>query len=185
MTLFRCEIHKQFNNGEKFANDYIFDAPDIGTAAALAQDWASLERALMISLVTFLDIRTSTVTVGDRVFIHTPLNFQGQSGGAIGDSLPGYCCLRLDLSTAQSDPGHKYYRYVVLESNQGGGIIDASSLSAILGVVNTHISNNPDMLADLRVGKNNHTATGVTLYPFVQERQEHRRRKKKATGTGV
>jgi hypothetical protein len=184
MALFRCEIHKSFN-GKKFANDYLFEATDIGNASALAQDWASVERAIMPTTVSFLDIRTSTAVKGDRIFNHFPLNLTGQLNFTPDITLPAFCCLRLDFTTTNSDPGHKYYRYVIPEPNQGAGTLDPSWAAGLLTNIQGHLTSNPDMLANLRVGKLGHAATGVSIYPFVQMRQEHRRRKKKAVAGGT
>lgn len=187
MPNFRSEIHK-IANGRKFSNDYVLVAASIGDAAALASDWASLEQSLMANFVTFLDIRTSTLVKGDRVFIHTVLNFTGSKNVSPTIALPAYCCVRLDFPTPASDAGHKYYRHAINENDQGMGIIAPDSIAALQATVDSHLTNNPDMLAGLRIGKNLSAAGHPTIFQFVQERQEHRRKKKKvvvAGGTGV
>jgi hypothetical protein len=187
MPFFRAEIHK-LAEGEKFANDYLIEATTIAAAAALAQTFADLERSLMSPVVAFLDIRTSTEVAHDRVFTHTTLNNHGTGPASEAGVLPGFCTLRVDFPTTNGDPGHKYYRYVIDASFQQHGVINPASVVALQTIVNNTLTSGDAALSALRIGKNHLAPVSVVVYPFVQERQEHRHKKKKAVvagGTGV
>lgn len=183
MTLYRSEVHK-IANGKKFANDYIIEAADMVSASNIAQAWVAFERALMTTPVQFLDVRTSTVAKGDRIFHHVPLNLPGLSGYGADQMLPPYCTLRVDFATSDSDPGHKYYRYAIAESVQGSGALSQSFIDTTLAALNTMIAGAPTMLTALRIGKHQRPPLAVSIYPLVQERQERRRRKKKVATIG-
>lgn len=170
----RIEIVKQIG-AEMWSNDYLTDDATIEDAqdlAALLQTW---ERNIHMSVVQFPYIRISTTIPGDRIFRHLDTNLGGLVSTA--EYMPLFNTLRVNFGTADSDPGRKYYRCPLAEGNQANGNLDALYMGQ-LGTKITTFLVTPGVLPHIVTPKGN-TVVSASIFPQVQIRQLHRRRKKK------
>lgn len=173
--VWRIEINKSFP-GEEWANDYLTKSTTIEDAQDLASILLDFERSIHMSAVQFNYMRISSWIKGDRTFRHLAINLAGQATTV--EYLPLYCTMRLDLPTANSDPARKYYRLPVGEGAQANGVFNSASIDAWTAAVNTHLVAN-DAIPLIVTSKGN-PCTTANVFPYVQMRQLHRRRKKKA-----
>lgn len=172
----RIEIHKHVG-AEKWVNTYLVNAATMDAAEGFAAGLISFERSLHLSAVVFDYARTSTTIVGDRTFDHIVVNLPGLGDPGTSVVLPLFNTLRLDLQVNDADPARKYYRGCLtaaqLESNFT--IID-SAVTYFQGVIDAHAGR--PSLQGVVTPKGNIVLNQVVA-DKVQERQLHRRRKKK------
>jgi hypothetical protein len=171
---FRVSIVKSLNN-EVWSNDYLLNVADIGAAESKALDIKEFERQMHYSTVHFDYMRISTTSVGDRIFRHTVLNSFGIIDATGNDFLPLYCCMRLDLKTADSDPARKYYRLPVTEGHQSAGIFTSAALTAFTTKVTTYFIATSAYLGI--VTSKGHAVIDASISDKVQMRQLSRRRR--------
>lgn len=174
IPLWRIETVKELN-GEVWSNDYLTDDLTIDDAQDLAAVLQTFERSIHSALVQFTYIRVSSYTKFDRTFRHLTTNLAGLQEAT--DYLPLFNTVRLNLGTSESDPGRKYYRIPVPETQQVNGTLVGSYVAALNGLANTGLV--ATSAIDHLVTPKGNRITSVTTYPNVQMRQLHRRRKKK------
>lgn len=174
LPLWRIEIHKELNN-EEWTNDYLTSDLTIDDAQDLAAVLQTFERNIHTTAVQFTYIRVSSYVKFDRTFRHLTTNLPGLQEAV--DYLPLFNTLRLNLGTADSDPGRKYYRTPVPESQQSNGVFNPAYITSLNGLANTYLVAT-DALEHLVTPKGNQVTSAV-FYDRVQMRQLHRRRKKK------
>lgn len=174
--LWRIETVKQLNN-EVWSNDWLTDDATIDDAQDLAAILQTFERNIHMSAVQFTYIRVSSYIPGDRTFRNLQTNLPGLNDTL--DYLPLFNTVRLNLQTADSDPGRKYFRCPVPELQQTNGVLVPSYITFLSTQVATYLVAE-NALEHLVTPKGNRV-TSATIFPNVQMRQLHRRRKKKVT----
>jgi hypothetical protein len=175
--IWRIQVQKQFLN-QNWSNDYLTSAITIEDATDVANAVIAFERAIHAVSVEFLYVRISSVTVGDRYHRDITLNEPGLRDTGGSDALPLFNTIRVDFGTSFYDPGRKYYRSPVVESDQSGGSLLPGTISFINGAIAAHLPT--DVLNEIVTPKG-HQVTDASCYQYVQMRQQHRRRKKKVT----
>lgn len=174
--LWRIETVKQLGS-ETWSNDWLTDDATMEDAQDLAALIQTFERNIHMSVVQFTYIRVSSYIPGDRTFRNLQTNVPGLNDTL--DYLPLFNTVRLSLSTSASDPGRKYFRCPIPEIQQANGVLVPSYITFL----NTQVLNflvGPAVLEHLVTPKGNRI-TSATIFPNVQMRQLHRRRKKKVT----
>lgn len=172
----RIEIVKQLD-AEVWSNDYLTSLVTIDAAADIADELVEWEQQVHGNMVTILYAVVSSTIKGDRVFRHITYNVQGIP--TIAEYLPLFATIRVDLQTTDSDPGRKYYRQPIPENGQANGYLTPSTIASFNSAIATTLQPIIDNSA-LVTPKGNQIVTATT-FPKVQERQLHRRRKKKVT----
>lgn len=175
---FRVQIDKSILS-QHWSNDYLLTAADLLSASNDAQAIVAMERSIHGSVVNFNYVRTSTLTVGDRSFIHAPINLTGQIDYSGFEYLPLFNTVRVDLGTAGSDPARKYYRIPVLEVNQVNGKLTTAIMASITAQVQ-NILPAGSTAVPLVTTKGN-VVVNASVHPDVQMRQLYRRGKKKVS----
>lgn len=178
VPLWRIEIHKELP-AANWANDYLTDDVTIEDAQDLAALLLSWEKAIHKNAINFSYIRISSYVKGDRFFRHLTINEPGDVFPV--DSLPYFNTLRIDFQTAHSDPSRKYYRQPVGEGDQTNGVFSTTFTSGIAALITSKLET-PGVLDHLVTPAGNKVGSAV-VYPFVQMRQLHRRRRKKVPTT--
>lgn len=174
---YRLQIVKELGF-EQWANDYILRHDDIDAAANAADLLVAFERSIHDSRIIFDYFIVSDPNPDTRIFRHVVLNEPGLVDGSSFQYLPLFNTVRVDLQTVDTDPGRKYYRTPIYESNQVDGVLTESSVSFYQGIVDDQIVAN---LAELKlVTRDTVFVTGAVVHPQIQMRQLHRRRKPKA-----
>lgn len=175
---YRVEVRKSAF-GHEWSNDYLLSTSSLTQAATFANALAAMERGFHGDVVLFEWVRTSTLAVGDRQFIHTPINLHGQSDTGGGTNLlPLFNTIRVDLGTASSDPARKYYRQPILETQQSNGTLDPTLATAIsTDVASAIIGGTPIPVVTTK----GNAVVSVSVFSQVQMRQLFRRRRKKVT----
>jgi hypothetical protein len=173
---YRLSIVKGIQS-EEWSNDWLLNVPDMNAAADVAEALIDFEQHMHTSNVQFRYYRISTLTKGDRVFRHVGLNSNGLILAPSDEELPLFNCIRIDLTTLDSDPARKYFRMPVLESMQSGGELLPSTISNLNGNITSYLLNT--IALDNIVTSKGNTVSGATVFPRVQMRQLTRRRKKK------
>lgn len=175
--IWRIETRKQFLN-QNWSNDYLTSATTIEDAEDVANALIGFERGVHNEDIEFLFVRISSYTVGDRYHRDIILNEPGLRDTGSSDSLPLFNTIRIDFSTSFYDPGRKYYRAPVVESDQTQGSLVPATITYMTQQITQHLT--PDVL-QLLVTPKGHQITSATVNQFVAMRQQHRRRKKKVT----
>lgn len=178
VPLWRIEIHKALA-AEKWDNAYLTDDATIEDAQDLAQLLLTFEQHIHMDIVNFEYVLISSYTKGDRVFRHLTINEPGLQ--TTQDYLPLFNTLRFDFGTTNSDPGRKYYRAPMPEGGQVDGVLTPTEVTAFQGIAQTYLVDT-DAISHIVTPRHNNVST-VTVYPYVQERQLHRRRRKKVVPT--
>lgn len=176
VPLWRIEIVKQLGS-EQWSNDYLTDNETIDDAQDLAAVLQTFERNIHMEIVQFPYIRVSSYVAGDRTFRHFDTNLGGLQ--TVAEYLPLFNTVRMNMSTSDSDPGRKYYRIPVPETQQSNGTLASGYVTSLNGLIGTYLVT-PLALEQLVTPKGNRI-TSAAMYPNVQMRQLHRRRKKKVT----
>jgi len=172
----RIEIVKRLGN-ETWSNDYLSALTTLDAGADIADELVEWERQVHGNMVTIEYALVSTITPGDRVFRHITYNVQGIP--TIAEYLPLFCTIRMDLITADSDPGRKYYRQPIPENGQANGFLTGSTVASFNTAIATYLQ--PIIDVSAFVTPKGNAITSAVVYDRVQERQLHRRRKKKVT----
>lgn len=178
--IWRIEIRKQRLN-LNWSNDYLTSATTVEDATDVANSLVSFERGCHNETVEFLFVRISSYTVGDRYHRDIVLNEPGLRDTGQSDALPLFNTIRIDFSTSFFDPGRKYLRAPVMESDQSDGSLLPATITYMEQQIAQHLT--ADVL-QLLVTPKGHTITGATVNHFVAMRQLHRRRKKKVLQMG-
>lgn len=177
----RVEIRKRLGLAD-WSNDWLIEAVDMDDAVATATALIEFERRCHFNVVLFEYARVSQNNPLTRVFRHVPINLTGYQDATGGDQLPLFNTVRIDLQTADSDPGRKYFRLPVMEGWQTNGALNGAQVSAINALITTYLIGS--VAGDNIYTPKGHQVTGAQVYPFIQMRQMHRRHKKKAAPTG-
>lgn len=176
LPLWRIEIVKELNN-EQWSNDYLTDDATLDDAQDLSAILQTFERQIHMAVVRFTYIRVSSYVPGDRTFRHITTNLPGLR--ETSDYMPLFNTMRVDFGTADSDPGRKYYRTPVAEVWSVNGFFVGEINTLLTADIATYLVAT-NALEHLVTPKGNRI-TSASLYPRVQMRQLHRRRKKKVT----
>lgn len=172
----RIEIVKQLD-GEVWSNDYLTALVTIDAAADIADELVAWEQQVHASVVTILYALVSTTIKGDRTFRHITYNVPGIPN--IGEYLPLFNTIRVDLQTEDSDPGRKYYRQPIPENGQANGYLVPGTVASFNAAIASTLQ--PIIDNSALVTPKGNQITGATTFPKVQIRQLHRRRRKKVT----
>lgn len=175
--IWRIETRKQMLN-QNWSNDYLTSATTIEDATDVANALVSFERGVHNEQVEFLFVRISSYTKGDRYHRDIVLNEPGLRDTGESDSLPLFNTIRIDFSTSFFDPGRKYFRAPVVESDQTAGSLMPATITYMNQQIAQHLT--AAVLQQL-VTPLGHQITGATTNQYVAMRQQHRRRKKKVT----
>jgi hypothetical protein len=174
----RIEIVKRYQQ-EEWANDYLVNAANMAAAESLAATFAAMERAIHFDAITFVYARVSTTAKFDRIFDHLVIDLPGQIALSSGIMLPLWNTLRVDFRTNDSDPSRKYFRGCLSAAQVDNNFkVIPARLTAVQTVLDnsTYSASFPAI-----VTPKGNAATNANAITFVQERQLHRRRKKKDT----
>lgn len=172
----RIEIRKTYG-GHDWSNDYQIEAPSFDNALSMAIALLTFERAIHMIPVLFTYYRVSTVTIGDRVFRHTPISTSGLYGAGGSDFLPLFNTMRFDLQTADSDPCRKYFRCPLPEGLVLNEVIHSDLLTAANTAYLAAVATFPT--GSKIVSSKGHNVVAGYAYRIVQMRQLHRHRRKK------
>lgn len=170
----RIETRKQFI-ANQWGNDYLTTAATIEDATDVANALVEFERGVHSTSIEFLFVRISSVTVGDRLHRDIPLNEPGLRDTAGSDALPLFNCIRFDFQTDLYDPGRKYFRAPVVESDQSAGVLLPATITYMNAQAAAHLT--PEVLAEL-VTPQGHQIIAANVNTYVAMRQLHRRRRK-------
>lgn len=179
MPLFRIETRKQKGIGKMWSNDWIVETTTLDVAASMADAIVAFEVSIHSSTVTIVGSTISTLTVGDRVFRHNPLGDLGDYDVSNTQDMAPWNCVRLDFTTTDSDPGHKYLRYCAHENHVNDLALDPARATQITAAWASLLTNVPAVGTSLRIGKNHKPMVSMVVSPFLQMRQTYRRRKAK------
>lgn len=172
----RIEIHKSLG-GEEWCNTYLMECVTMAEAATFAALLTTFEQHLHRDNVHFDYAIASTLTVGDRVFRHIPINLFGIQTLAGASYMPLWNVLRVDFQTADSDPCRKYYRMPVLESAQTSGVFESAEVTNFNSVIATYFFGT--VMADNLYSPKGHLVVSGSAHPQLQMRQLHRKRRHK------
>lgn len=172
----RVQIVKRFNLDE-WSNDWLVEATDMDDAVATGNALVTLERHFHGNNITLEYMRVSQNNPLTRVFRHVPINLAGLVDMSGSEWLPLFNTMRVDMQTADSDPGRKYFRVPIPEGWQTNGQLSATQVTAMNGVLTTYLFGS--VAGDNIYTPKGHLVIAATVYPYVQMRQLHRRRHKK------
>jgi len=176
MTVFRAQIFKIFGTERPWTNVYhirassLLDAADAATTiiATAEQDWLNV--GAEINKIIVSDPATHT-------FINNTTSLAGNN--ATSSLLPLFCTMKVNIGVegfGRND--YKFYRAFLDESNTEDFLIDGATLTAVEGLFNTLIADMTDGGNPL-VDSQDNLWQVATVQSAVQDRQRHRRRKKK------
>lgn len=178
MARFKVEVFKAYQ-GEQWGNVYLIEAAGLAEAINAAGPIADMDQAMHKPRVTQLYARVSDVQPGTDVFATIPLNRLG-TGNSNGTSLPLYCTCRVDLQVQGGGrPSRKYFRMPIEEGDQ----VDGSLTSTFLGIYAGVLQGGLNALSSAGVqfvDPDGQAIVNAVIYPNVQMRQLHRRRKRSA-----
>jgi len=180
---FIIQIFKQLSGSDReWSNRWLVEAGDLGAVEDVVPNFAAMEKQLHLDNVTLTRARVSDTTPGTDVFSIVPIGLIGtRATGADGDWLPIYNTVRVDISVAGGGrPSRKFYRGPILESDQQAGFLDSAIISLFDTQVNGLISFLSGSGVEL-VDPDGQPLTTAVTQARVQERQLHRKRKKKVT----
>lgn len=172
----RLEIRKS-RLGHQWSNDYLIESPSMDDAQDMSELTLTFERSFHMNVVNFDYYRLSTMTPGDRIFRHVPLNVPGLAGAGGSDYLPLFNTLRFDMSTLDSDPCRKYYRLPLPEGLVTNEVIDAGTRTTINSAFSTWFAAWPD--GTNVVSNIGHLVINGSCSAIVQMRQLRRHRRPK------
>lgn len=164
---------------DTWQNAYLLQEPDLDAAENFSILVLAWERSMHLSIIQFEYLRVSTVTPGDRIFRHIPLNLPGLDEEGAAQYLPLFAVVRMDMRTLDSDPARKYFKTPITEARQANGILDPGYVTALNGLNNTYFGGILDQ-GDIVTSAGNEVV-GVSVHTAVQMRQLHRRNKKVET----
>lgn len=179
MPLFKVEIFKQYQN-ENWANVYHLRAADIDEAASGVPILVAAERAIHLNTTEFVSARVADIAEGTDVFYSIPLGGFGSVGPGEA-ALPLWNTIRVDFAvTGGGRPSRKFYRGRLDETA-------SSYLTVVTAVANQIDTELTDMITDLAangtpyVDVDDQLVNNAVVYPRVQMRQLHRKRRRAAT----
>lgn len=171
---YRVEIHKSLQ-GETWANSYLIGAIDMDDAVATATAIVEFERRMHWDLIYFNYMLVSTILEDDRIFRHIAINLSGYTPSSPNTWLPLYNTVRVDFSTTDSDPCRKYFRTPVMEPIQSNGLLEPANITAFNGIISTYFFGT--VAGDNLWSPKGNLVVAGSVYPYVQMRQLHRRRR--------
>ena len=141
MTLFRVQLRKAVSEGgisAKWSNIYYVEADDVSDAASKGVElWTDCEQGFHRPFVFCYEVYASDLAPDTDVYTVLALDAGDQRGGLTSDSgqiLPLFNVVRDDLGVVGGRPSRKFYRPMLGEADQTGGVINNSALTAaILG----------------------------------------------------
>lgn len=163
--------------GEQWSNDYLTDLATLTEAHDLAIQLTTFEENIHGTVVHFDYYRVSSFTPFDRVFEHLPINSYGLA--SVGDYLPLFNTLRVDLATSASDPARKYYRLPVGEGQQALGFFLSDIMTTWASAIFTYLTD--EGVLENIVTNVGHKVIGASCHNAVQMRQLHRHRRPRVT----
>lgn len=181
MAVYKVQVDKTFS-GDRWSNTYHVNGSSLVGARDAADAIVLHERAIHPTFVQFTRLLVSTITEGDRQFAALPLSVAGTRTFTT-DRLPVFNTLRADLSVGGvGDTARKYYRCLCEGDSSGGAIV-----SDLVTLATSEINELIDEMASggfplCKISGD--LLTDVTIFALVQERQLHRRRRKKTIGIG-
>lgn len=187
MPLYRAEIFKQVAGaGNPWCNTYYVRATDLLDATGfVVNDLVDLDRVMHLDYVSYVRARVKAVTEDPPApFSVTPL-----TGGGIRSSssntLPLWNVFRVDFTVFGGRPSRKLFRGPVLESDQNGGGIETTVRNQLQTDYADYAATNLFATATTTglVDESNNLFDGCEVYPFVQMRQRHRKRRATSGGT--
>lgn len=179
MAVFKVEMFKELA-GENWANVYHVSADDISDLSGIGNSIFLTEKEFHLDVVTFTNARVSTIAEDDEIFSVQPINASGERASS-DTPLPLFNTLRVDLQAGTGRPGRKYYRGVLMESDNLD--VQGSIASGILGTVASELT---ALISGLSGTFPLQQADGdliISATPFtkVQMRQLHRKRRRTPT----
>lgn len=175
----RVEIRKNLG-ANNWSNDYLIEAVDMDDAVAIGNALVTMERHMHYDNILIVFMRVSQNNPLTRVFRHISINQYGLQALGGADYLPLFNTVRVDFTTADSDPARKYYRMPVAEGWQTNGVMSSGQQTALQALMTTYFLGS--VAGDNLYTPKGNQVTGVTVFPNIQMRQLHRRHKKKVTG---
>ena len=168
----RIQIQKTMG-AESWSNDYLTDDLLLDDAQDLASGLLAFEQNIHTVDVNFDFVRISSFVEGDRTFRHIPINEPGNGGS--GDYLPLFNTMRMDLQTSDSDPGRKYYRLPISETQVTNGEFTSTWLAAMASEITASLVT-PGLLEHIVTNAGNNIGS-ATIQPKVAMRQLNRRKR--------
>jgi hypothetical protein len=182
MTVYSVQVFKEAF-GYRWSNRYHVEAASIEAVATDAQEMIVVpEQNIHPTYINFTELLISTAAKGDRAFINVPLELLGlRSTGT--DRLPFFNTAMAKFSVGGvGDPSRKYYRCLT-EGDSNGGVLQSATRAAILDECLTMITG--AATAGMPLCQLDGTLlTDAAVQLNVQERQMHRRNKKKVVPPG-
>ena len=139
MALYRVQLRKAVNEGGilcKFSNIYYTNADNVIDAADFGIFlWNTIEKGMHRPFVFCYEVYASdldTNTTNYTVAAIPPENQRGTLTVDSGQVLPLFNVLRVDLNVVGGRPSRKYYRPMLGENDQAGGVINNVDLVTAL-----------------------------------------------------
>ena len=131
MAIYEVSIRKTLAANPLFAwsNVYHVEAASLDEASTLAGTLTTLEESIHNSFVAFHSVHVKERVVA-AVGRTIPLAGLG-TWTTVGDALPAFVAVRVDLTPSAGRTGRKFYHVLVTENMQADGILDSAAQSYI------------------------------------------------------
>lgn len=176
MTIFRTQIFKIFGTERPWTNVYHINAASLADAADAARIQIAAAEASMLNVGAEI-VKILTSNPADHTFIHDATSIAGEN--ATSSLLPLFCTMKVNVSVAGfGRVDYKFYRGFLDETNTEDFLIDGATITAVEGIINGLISDMTAASTPL-VDNVGNLWQVASVQSAVQDRQRHRRRKKK------
>jgi hypothetical protein len=134
MAIFEVSIRKTLaaNNLFAWSNVYHVEATDLAQAVTYGTTLVGLERQIHNAFVAFHSVHIKERVVA-AVGTTIPVSGLGE-WVTVGDALPAFVAVRVDLVPSAGRTGRKFYHVLVTENMQADGILDSAAQALIQGV---------------------------------------------------
>jgi hypothetical protein len=131
MAIFEVSIRKTLATNSLFAwsNVYHVEAASLSEATLHGNDLVAVERQIHNAFVAFHSVHIKERVVA-AVGVTIPLSGLGQ-WVTVGDALPAFVAVRVDLVPSAGRTGRKFYHVLVTENMQADGILDEAARALI------------------------------------------------------
>jgi hypothetical protein len=177
LPIFRVQVNYTLNTVNKWSNVWHVQATTLGNVSAACV--TQMEEKLLALLSNACVLKSFLISAVDSdAFFTNDRNNPGTNEDT-GSLLPLWNCVRVVFPPTDSGrPDVKYFKGLVGENTQSGGILE----SAVQALVDTEVELMIDDMADNGTplcGDTGQVYTSAQVQEAVQMRQMHRKRKKK------
>jgi len=176
MAVFRVQVNYSFGVTGKWSNVWHVSAADLSTAADIFNVTGV---PLLIDLLNSQCTLVSTLIsdLGNTDFISTPINLDGSSDAG-GDLMPLFNSIKVLFTDGSfGRPDYKFFKGLLTEGGQEGGVIDFTTLGVVNAAVQAFLDAMDGESVPL-VSIDNDQYINPSAQPNVQMRQMHRRRRR-------